>query len=110
MTLMGEQILFQYLVVKFQGQDANRRKHLTESKGHCSCSAITCAVHALPNPMGPLWGRAAEERRRKVPEWAIDEISFGVMVDPVIVSSAVPRRAWRFRTTNTEADQDRQVV
>ncbi|KAB5577874.1 U-box domain-containing protein [Coniochaeta sp. 2T2.1] len=31
--------------------------------------------------------RAAEERRRKVPEWAIDEISFGVMVDPVITKT-----------------------
>jgi STIP1 family protein 1 len=30
--------------------------------------------------------RAAEERRRKVPNWAIDDISFMVMVDPVMVS------------------------
>jgi STIP1 family protein 1 len=34
--------------------------------------------------------RAAEERRRKVPDWAIDDISFQVMVDPVIVSCLVP--------------------
>lgn len=33
--------------------------------------------------------RSAEERRRKVPDWAIDDISFGVMVDPVVVSSAI---------------------
>lgn len=29
--------------------------------------------------------RADAERKREVPEWAIDDISFGVMVDPVIV-------------------------
>ncbi|KAJ9161763.1 U-box domain-containing protein [Coniochaeta hoffmannii] len=31
--------------------------------------------------------RAAEERRRKVPDWAVDDISFQVMVDPVITKS-----------------------
>ena len=30
--------------------------------------------------------RPKEEKRRKVPDWAIDDISFCVMVDPVIVS------------------------
>jgi STIP1 homology and U-box containing protein 1 len=30
--------------------------------------------------------RAAHEQRRKVPDWAIDDISFGIMHDPVIVS------------------------
>lgn len=30
--------------------------------------------------------RAHDDRRREVPEWAIDDISFGFMVDPVIVS------------------------
>lgn len=29
--------------------------------------------------------RAKEEQKREVPEWAIDDISFGIMVDPVIV-------------------------
>lgn len=33
--------------------------------------------------------RPAEDRQRKVPDWAIDDISFQVMYDPVIVSSAV---------------------
>lgn len=31
--------------------------------------------------------RAESDRRREVPDWFIDEISFGVMVDPVVVSS-----------------------
>lgn len=31
--------------------------------------------------------RPKEERRRQVPDWAIDDISFCVMVDPVIVRS-----------------------
>lgn len=31
--------------------------------------------------------RSAEERRRKVPDWAIDDISFNIMVDPVITKS-----------------------
>lgn len=30
--------------------------------------------------------RTGKEKRRKVPDWAIDDISFEVMVDPVIVS------------------------
>lgn len=30
--------------------------------------------------------RPAEERRRTVPDWIIDDISFAVMVDPVVVS------------------------
>ena len=30
--------------------------------------------------------RSAEDRRRTVPDWVIDDISFGIMVDPVIVS------------------------
>lgn len=29
--------------------------------------------------------RAADSKRREVPDWAIDEIGFGIMVDPVIV-------------------------
>ncbi|EON96711.1 putative e3 ubiquitin-protein ligase chip protein [Phaeoacremonium minimum UCRPA7] len=29
--------------------------------------------------------RSAEDKRRNVPDWAIDDISFGIMVDPVIV-------------------------
>lgn len=29
--------------------------------------------------------RANDEKRREVPEWAIDDISFGIMIDPVIV-------------------------
>ena len=29
--------------------------------------------------------RSAEDRRRNVPDWAIDDISFGIMIDPVIV-------------------------
>lgn len=55
--------------------------------------------------------RSEEEKRREVPEWAIDDISFGVMVDPVIVS---------LTTTFTQlacdmdlralADQNRKVV
>lgn len=31
--------------------------------------------------------RSREEQRREVPDWVIDDISFGIMVDPVIVSS-----------------------
>jgi STIP1 family protein 1 len=29
--------------------------------------------------------RAESDKRREVPEWAIDDISFGIMVDPVVV-------------------------
>jgi STIP1 family protein 1 len=37
--------------------------------------------------------RTAEEKKRKVPDWAIDEISFGIMVDPVVVGSPSPTEA-----------------
>lgn len=30
--------------------------------------------------------RSEGEKRREVPDWAIDDISFGIMVDPVVVS------------------------
>lgn len=54
--------------------------------------------------------RSADEQRRKVPEWAIDDISFGFMHDPVIVS-----RIFLFlRETDGGltclADKDGQVV
>ncbi|KAL7627253.1 hypothetical protein AAE478_001442 [Parahypoxylon ruwenzoriense] len=31
--------------------------------------------------------RAASEKRREVPDWVIDDISFGIMVDPVITNT-----------------------
>ena len=30
--------------------------------------------------------RAGDEKKREVPDWAIDDISFGFMIDPVVVS------------------------
>lgn len=33
--------------------------------------------------------RADDEKKRDVPEWAIDDISFGIMVDPVMVSNPI---------------------
>jgi STIP1 family protein 1 len=48
--------------------------------------------------------RTESEKRREVPEWAIDDISFGIMVDPVIVShkaSFTLLPTWNPRT-NTE--------
>ena len=33
--------------------------------------------------------RVESEKRREVPDWAIDDISFGIMVDPVVVSDGV---------------------
>lgn len=34
-------------------------------------------------------GRTKDESRREVPDWAVDDISFGIMVDPVIVSCSL---------------------
>jgi STIP1 homology and U-box containing protein 1 len=34
--------------------------------------------------------RAADSKRREVPDWVVDDISFGIMVDPVIVSAESP--------------------
>lgn len=33
--------------------------------------------------------RSASEKKREVPDWVIDDISFGIMVDPVMVSVAL---------------------
>lgn len=59
--------------------------------------------------------RAAEERRRAVPDWAIDDISFGVMIDPVIVRLIAGRRNahpdCRPQMANTRIlDKDGQVL
>ena len=60
--------------------------------------------------------RPKEEKRRKVPDWAIDDISFCVMVDPVIVSIPCPvilLRPYLFswmRVANLAADKNRQVL
>ena len=35
-------------------------------------------------------GVGAEGRRRKVPDWCVDDISFAVMLDPVVVWPSVP--------------------
>jgi STIP1 family protein 1 len=55
--------------------------------------------------------RPKEEKRRQVPDWAIDDISFCVMVDPVIVSTGISvglllRRAILIPL----ADKNRQVL
>ncbi len=34
--------------------------------------------------------RDAEDKKRNVPDWAIDDISFAIMIDPVIVSPCEP--------------------
>lgn len=51
--------------------------------------------------------RAESEKRREVPEWVIDDISFGVMVDPVIVSYPPPFSPYfvSFFTTDTSIVQ-----
>jgi STIP1 family protein 1 len=35
-------------------------------------------------------GRGGEARRRKVPDWCVDDITFSVMLDPVVVSLYPP--------------------
>lgn len=47
---------------------------------------------AKASRMKNIFERAREdsERRREVPEWAIDDISFGIMVDPVMASPRKP--------------------
>lgn len=54
--------------------------------------------------------RAADEKRREVPDWAIDDISFGIMVDPVLVSCAPAPPFKLAASTNTLADQNRKVL
>jgi STIP1 family protein 1 len=49
--------------------------------------------------------RPKEEQRRKVPDWAVDDISFGFMVDPVIVSETQVRRSMVSDVSNTTCRQ-----
>lgn len=54
--------------------------------------------------------REAAERRREVPDWAVDDISFGIMVDPVIVSFLLPWLGVLNVLTRAITDQDWKVV
>lgn len=58
--------------------------------------------------------RSADSKRRRVPDWAIDDISFAIMVDPVMVRTPTPSRprpSLRARPlTDGGADKDGQVV
>ena len=61
--------------------------------------------------------REKKDQRRVVPDWAIDEISFAIFVDPVMVSSAAtrpppPRVPGPNRLTDTRSppDQDGQEL
>lgn len=49
-------------------------------------------IHKWENKIAELkriWERGveSEEKRREVPDWAIDDITFGIMIDPVMVGS-----------------------
>jgi STIP1 homology and U-box containing protein 1 len=57
--------------------------------------------------------RVESERKRKVPDWAIDDISFAIMVDPVVVSFLVYRTyedQRPFADMCAAVDEDRQVI
>jgi STIP1 family protein 1 len=60
--------------------------------------------------------RSEGDKRREVPDWAIDDISFGIMVDPVVVchfplpNSPVYGSVFQANTGITITDQDRQVI
>lgn len=54
--------------------------------------------------------RPTKQKRREVPDWAIDDISFCVMVDPVVVSPLAYALVCSCWHTDRLADQDWQVV
>jgi STIP1 family protein 1 len=55
--------------------------------------------------------RPKEEQRRKVPDWAVDDISFGFMVDPVIVSGTRVRSSVvSVACLIQPADKNRQIL
>lgn len=53
--------------------------------------------------------RAQDQKRREVPEWAIDDISFGILVDPVIVRPITVTPASRNLLT-CSPDKNRKVL
>ena len=53
--------------------------------------------------------RDGSEKKREVPDWAIDDISFGIMVDPVIVSPLYPCGLLTI-VANTSTDKDWKVI
>jgi STIP1 family protein 1 len=55
-----------------------------------------------------VFERAGVVKRRRVPDWCIDDISFAVMLDPVVVSLTVPISL--FTRLTSELDQDRTVL
>jgi len=57
--------------------------------------------------------RSNAERKREVPDWAIDDISFGIMVDPVVVSLAKKKKQVPVQSLLLTAggqDKIRQIV
>jgi STIP1 homology and U-box containing protein 1 len=54
--------------------------------------------------------RATDQKKRSVPDWAIDDISFGIMIDPVVVSSDKGPFSSVFALTRCSVDKNRQIV
>lgn len=53
--------------------------------------------------------RAGDEKKREVPDWAIDDISFGFMIDPVVVSFINKSVRREFNLTH-HLVKDRKVI
>ncbi|KAK7403089.1 hypothetical protein QQX98_011154 [Neonectria punicea] len=69
--------------------DADKAASLADSMDDVERGEIEDEADAKAARMKLVFERAREnsEKRREVPEWAIDDISFGIMVDPVVTKT-----------------------
>lgn len=72
-------------------------RDVSEAEGDVEKGVVAEEGQRRAQAMKDIFERARREddRERKVPDWLIDDISFNVMIDPVIVScSASPPPGW----------------
>lgn len=76
--------------------EAERDRELKDSKDESERKEIFGDWEAKLGQLRETFERARNEseKRREVPDWVIDDITFGIMVDPVIVSFANMFRAF----------------
>lgn len=67
-------------------------------------------INELRNVFEAARGANDEGTRRQVPEWCIDEISFSVMLDPVIVSTHPHSNSQTYNIALTMTDENRQIL
>ncbi|KAK0391417.1 hypothetical protein NLU13_0917 [Sarocladium strictum] len=72
-----------------QGLEREMEKELAECEGEVAKSEVRDEWEAKMRRVREVFERSRGEgdKKREVPDWAIDDISFGIMVDPVVTKT-----------------------